>query len=97
IERLKNIDVKEISKALVAWCKANPKTLTIIIVAIVVSILFGALAPMMLSGIGFSAAGPVAGTIAAGWQASIGSVAAGSFFAILQSAAMGGFGVAIVS
>ena len=47
--------------------------------------------------IGFGAAGPVAGSIAAGIQAGIGNVAAGSLFATLQSAAMGGFGVAIVS
>jgi hypothetical protein len=36
------------------------------------------------------------GSIAAGIQAGIGSVAAGSLFAVLQSAAMGGFGVPIV-
>lgn len=47
-------------------------------------------APAILGAIGFSAIGPVAGSIAAGWQASMGSVAAGSFFAFLQSAAMGG-------
>ena len=40
--------------------------------------------------LGFSAVGPVAGSIAAGWQASLGIVAAGSPFAFLQSAAMGG-------
>lgn len=37
------------------------------------------------------------GSLAAAWQASIGSVAAGSLFAILQSAAMGGAGAAIVA
>jgi len=40
--------------------------------------------------IGFSAIGPVAGSVAAGWQASIGAVEAGSLFAFCQSAAMGG-------
>ncbi|KAH9980657.1 hypothetical protein BJV74DRAFT_855712 [Russula compacta] len=40
--------------------------------------------------IGFSAAGPVAGSIAAGMQAGIGNVAAGSLFATAQSVAMGG-------
>jgi len=43
-----------------------------------------------LGAIGFSALGPVAGSVAAGWQASIGVVEAGSLFAICQSAAMGG-------
>jgi len=46
--------------------------------------------PAILGAIGFGALGPVAGSIAAGWQASIGSVVAGSLFAFLQSAAMGG-------
>ena len=46
--------------------------------------------PAILGAIGFSAVGPVAGSIASGWQASMGLVAAGSPFAILQSAAMGG-------
>jgi len=44
----------------------------------------------ILGAIGFSAIGPVAGSVAAGWQASIGIVEAGSLFALCQSAAMGG-------
>ncbi len=52
----------------------------------------GALAtPLALGAVGFGAAGPIAGTVAAGWQASIGAaVTAGSPFAICQSIAMGG-------
>lgn len=51
--------------------------------------------PAILGAKGFSAVGPVAGSIAAGWQASLGSVASGSLFAILQSAAMGGVAIGI--
>jgi hypothetical protein len=40
--------------------------------------------------VGFSAAGPVAGSAAAAWQASIGLIETGSLFAWCQSAAMGG-------
>ncbi|KAH8980745.1 hypothetical protein EDB86DRAFT_2978725 [Lactarius hatsudake] len=47
-------------------------------------------AKIVLGLIGFSAIGPVAGSIAAGSQAAIGNVAAGSLFATLQSIAMGG-------
>lgn len=39
---------------------------------------------------GFSAIGPVAGSVAAALQSSIGLVEAGSFFALCQSIAMGG-------
>ena len=38
--------------------------------------------------VGFSAIGPVAGSLAAGWQASMGAVAAGSSFSVIQGAAM---------
>lgn len=47
-------------------------------------------APSILAGAGFAALGPVAGTFATSWQASIGVVKAGSLFAWCQSAAMGG-------
>lgn len=41
-----------------------------------------------MKAIGFGALGPIAGSIAAGWQASIGAVSAGSVFSTMQSAAM---------
>ncbi|KAH9050683.1 hypothetical protein EDB84DRAFT_1448351 [Lactarius hengduanensis] len=47
-------------------------------------------APPILHALGFSAFGPVAGSAAASMQAGIGNVAAGSFFAMSQSVAMGG-------
>ena len=57
-----------------------------------VAITAGALAaPWILGAAGFSAAGPVAGSIAAGWQSSLGVVQAGSLFAWCQSAVMGGY------
>ena len=51
------------------------------------------LAVPVLGAVGFTAAGPVAGSAAATWQASIGAVQAGSLFAWCQSAAMGGAAV----
>ncbi|KAH9976282.1 hypothetical protein BGW80DRAFT_1167856, partial [Lactifluus volemus] len=48
------------------------------------------LVPVGLGLIGFSAIGPVAGSLAAIIQAGIGNVMAGSLFAIAQSIAMGG-------
>jgi len=51
----------------------------------------------ILGAIGFSALGPVAGSVAAGWQASMGVVEAGSLFALCQSAAMGGATVGLAT
>ncbi|KAL9112937.1 MAG: hypothetical protein Q9227_002801 [Pyrenula ochraceoflavens] len=48
------------------------------------------LAPAALGAIGFSALGPVSGTLATVWQSSIGVVQASSLFSWCQSAAMGG-------
>ncbi|KAH9180643.1 hypothetical protein EDB89DRAFT_1920249 [Lactarius sanguifluus] len=58
--------------------------------AIVGIVLTPVVAPPILYALGFSAIGPVAGTAAATTQALIGNVAAGSFFAMAQSVAMGG-------
>lgn len=44
-----------------------------------------AAAPVVLAAVGFGTGGVVAGSLAAGMQASIGNVAAGSAFAVLQS------------
>ncbi|KAK6222388.1 hypothetical protein LQW54_001088 [Pestalotiopsis sp. IQ-011] len=49
-----------------------------------------------LSAAGFTPAGIAAGSIAAGVQSTIGNVAAGSLFATLQSAGMGGYGVTVL-
>jgi len=46
--------------------------------------------PAIATAIGFSALGPVAGSMAAGWQASMPLVQASSWFAWCQSAVMGG-------
>ncbi|KAF3908379.1 hypothetical protein AA313_de0210308 [Arthrobotrys entomopaga] len=51
--------------------------------------------PIVLIGVGLAGGGVVAGTAAAAWQASIGNVAAGSFFAGLQSISMTGLAPAI--
>ena len=53
--------------------------------------------PVILPAVGFSSAGPVAGSLAAIWQSALGAVAAGSPFAVLQSAAMGGVAGVVVS
>lgn len=55
-----------------------------------VAMLASVAAVPVLGAAGFAATGPVAGSAAAAWQASIGLVEAGSLFAWCQSAAMGG-------
>ncbi|MCJ1403431.1 hypothetical protein MMC11_006654 [Xylographa trunciseda] len=58
---------------------------------------FLAIVPVILPAIGFSSMGPVAGSLAAAWQSAIGAVVAGSPFAILQSAAMGGAAAGVIT
>ncbi|KAF3903172.1 hypothetical protein ABW21_db0209469 [Orbilia brochopaga] len=55
------------------------------------------MAPAAIGLLGFGSAGVGAGTFAAGWQASIGLVPAGSLFAFLQSAGAGGAALGVIS
>ncbi|KAF2024472.1 hypothetical protein EK21DRAFT_94053 [Setomelanomma holmii] len=93
IAALKKIDAFEVMKAALKWMKHHPWETAAIIIPLVIL----ACTPAFLSLAGFTATGVAAGSIAAGIQAGIGgSVAAGSVFATLTSAAMAGYGVPIV-
>jgi hypothetical protein len=81
--------MNHVAELLTAWMKAHPKEITVIAAGVTLFALSLA-TPAILGAIGFSATGPVLGSMAAGWQASVGSVAAGSLFSFLQIAAMGG-------
>ncbi|OAA66543.1 hypothetical protein SPI_01119 [Niveomyces insectorum RCEF 264] len=56
-----------------------------------------AVAAPVLNAVGFGSSGIVSGSAAAGIQSTLGSVVAPSAFSTLQSAAMGGYGVAAVT
>ena len=51
----------------------------------------------ILGAIEFGKVGPVAGNIAAGWQAPMGSVTNGILFAFLQSTATGGAEIGVLA
>ena len=72
-----------------AWIRANPRQAAFIIGGISVATTACA-TPAILGAVGFGAYGPIAGSLATAWQASIGSIVAGTPFALLQSMAMGG-------
>ncbi|KAG8744523.1 hypothetical protein FRC10_009975 [Ceratobasidium sp. 414] len=68
----------------------NPKATMALFIGAVILASGGSLVPMTLNAAGFGAHGPIAGSIAALVQKHLGTVSAGSVFAQLQSAAMGG-------
>lgn len=82
-------NMAQLVKWLTAWIKAHQKETVLILTGIIFLALCVAM-PAILGAIGFGAQGPIIGSMAAAWQASIGSVAAGSLFSFLQAAAMGG-------
>ena len=86
----------ECLQRLSAWIRANRYLAVGFFSGITTSALAFA-TPLLLGIVGFSGIGPVAGTLAAAWQASIGSVVAGTPFALLQSAAMGGAAMSAVT
>jgi hypothetical protein len=72
------------------WVRDHPDLIIIGGAGVVATALAPVLVPLILSGVGFSASGVVAGSWAAGVHASIGNVAGGSLFALAQSVAAGG-------
>ena len=75
-------------KDISAWIRAHPYQTAGIVGGTILFIL-ACCTPAILAAAGFSSIGPVAGSAAAAWQASMGTVVAGSLFSFLQSAAMG--------
>ena len=80
------------STSLSSYVHENPKEAVFALLCIVTMLTV----PVILPAIGFGAVGPAAGSLAAAWQSSIGIVAAGSPFAFLQSAAMGGAAAGVI-
>lgn len=76
-------------KDISTWVRAHPYRAFGVFSGIMILGLTCAI-PAFLEVVGFGALGPVAGSIATGWHSSLGLVAAGTPFAFLQSAAMGG-------
>ena len=77
------------------YAKAYPVLTGLQVVGLTMSALSVFTVPI-LGAVGFTAAGPAAGSAAAAWQASIGAVQSGSLFAWCQSAAMGGAAVSSI-
>ncbi|KAH9871566.1 hypothetical protein J1614_005821 [Plenodomus biglobosus] len=89
IAELRKMGIINVAKVIISWIKEHPWETAVIAVPLILV----ACTPAILGGLGFGAGGIVAGSVAAGIQAGIGNVAAGSSFAILTSAMMGGGGL----
>ncbi|KAL9010040.1 MAG: hypothetical protein Q9180_009340 [Flavoplaca navasiana] len=93
--RLKPALLKRL-KDIATWVRAHPYQAFGVFGGITILGLTLAI-PAILEVVGFGALGPVAGSIATGWQSSLGLVAAGTPFAFLQSAAMGGAAMGVMT
>ncbi|GAB7360062.1 hypothetical protein MBLNU230_g7583t1 [Neophaeotheca triangularis] len=68
----------------------NPRLVALQAASLTIAAIPGAVTFPALGALGFSAIGPVGGSLAAGFQSAVGTPAV---FSVLQSAAMGGYGV----
>ncbi|KAL1792782.1 hypothetical protein ACET3X_009289 [Alternaria dauci] len=89
-------DLSGFSERLKEWIVSNPKQFTTLLACIASGPIVAVITPTMLGLVGFTPIGIAAGSLASAFQASVGPIAAGSAFAVLTSAGMGGYGLGIV-
>ncbi|KAF2873207.1 hypothetical protein BDV95DRAFT_605763 [Massariosphaeria phaeospora] len=97
VQDLKNTDWTGLPADAKGWIERHPGQTAGIAAGFLAPPLAVMAVPAVLGAAGFTAGGVAAGSAAAGIQAGIGNVVAGSVFATLQSAAMGGAGAAVVN
>ncbi|KAL4936559.1 hypothetical protein BDV06DRAFT_91344 [Aspergillus oleicola] len=88
---------KTVAAKTAKWASNNPAFAATTACSVAIVTVPGIVVAPVLSVLGFGAGGVQACSIAAGQQSAIGNVVAGSTFATLQSAAAGGYGVAVVN
>jgi len=91
------IGLRNVPSVVLKWITAHPGQSALVVANGVLLFTPAALTGPLLATMGFGASGPVAGSVAAWLQSVLGPIGAGSAFAYLQSAAMGGYGVAVVN
>ncbi|KAF2158777.1 hypothetical protein M409DRAFT_61365 [Zasmidium cellare ATCC 36951] len=91
---LNDLEWRQLPSAVTEHLKMNPGTTTLQLSCLLVIVIPGVMATPALLGLGFGSGGPMAGWLAAAFQSMYGTPLA---FSTLQSAAMGGWGVAIVN
>ncbi|KAI9657395.1 MAG: hypothetical protein M1821_003077 [Bathelium mastoideum] len=91
------VQMKDVPYQVLDWIRNNPGTAGLYAANGAIIICPALITGPTLGLLGFSAAGPAGGTAAAWIQSVIGPVAARGIFATLQSAAMGGYGAAVVN
>ncbi|KAI9677862.1 MAG: hypothetical protein M1829_002359 [Trizodia sp. TS-e1964] len=77
------LDLRSLMQRIVAYARAHPYEFSLLLAGSAAVAASLVLLPLL----GFGALGPVAGSVAAGWQSALG---AGAVFSFLQSAGMGG-------
>lgn len=98
-QNMRNIDVKQAGPAVVAagsWMAAHPGQTALHAVSLSTLAFPGLIAGPLLWATGFAGTGVQGASAAAAYQASAGPMVAKGVFATLQSAGMGGYGVAAV-
>ncbi|KAL4951204.1 hypothetical protein BDW69DRAFT_196663 [Aspergillus filifer] len=89
--------LKMVAAKAAKWASNNPTLVATTVCSVAIVAAPGLVVTPFLSGLGFGAGGVQASSIASVTQGWMGNVATGSTFATLQSAATGGYGVAVVN
>ncbi|KAF7945813.1 uncharacterized protein EAE97_004851 [Botrytis byssoidea] len=97
INRLYRTHVRPFISRYVQFICEHPLPIALGILSIAVIIWPGIVTAPLLALLGFMISGPVSGSIASLTQTILGNIAAGSVFAVLQSAGMVGFGLVMIN
>ncbi|KAF5872424.1 uncharacterized protein Bfra_005783 [Botrytis fragariae] len=97
INRLYRIHVRPLTSRYVQFIYEHRLPIALGLLSIIVIIWPDIVTAPLLALLGFMILGPVAGSIASLAQAILGKIAAGSVFAVLQSAGMAGFGLVLIN
>ncbi|EKG17573.1 hypothetical protein MPH_05194 [Macrophomina phaseolina MS6] len=89
--------IKEVVRKSIAWVCEHPLKTAVRIMNTAIIITPTIFTTPCLMFLGFTPLGPAAGSIAATLHSVLSPLAAGSGFSVLQSAAMGGYGSAVVA
>ncbi|OJD32494.1 uncharacterized protein BKCO1_37000199 [Diplodia corticola] len=89
--------IREVAARSITWINQHPYRTAIYVINTAILVVPTTILNPLLGVLGFTSLGPAAGSIAATLHSALSPLTAGGGFSILQSAAMGGYGIGVAT